>query len=355
MKWYNPLATVLIGASFAIGIWGKPLEVRDTSSSSLSLPSGALFETTISGKAITIEASLPTATSSISSQASSTQSLASEASSPGLASSTSSSTAAGSTASPSTQFPVCRDTDQAFCQPSNSSELYIGETYYVTWNPDFFAENSTITIILNYYNDTGKQAWSSPGINNNIGYTTVKIDSSWLQGSNANNLTFIALQYSGSSKAFDGPHVGITTRPVEHLPPNITKTNPKNLALWVGLPVVLGFILIVLVGITLGFRKHRKIGLGNIMSRTRHGYGSRKNRNQRVALGKKGAIRLQDREVIPPEQEFRDQPAVGGQWTGSHANARNHTRDTSFGSLVSNEDDRRNVFRDEIDRQRTGK
>lgn len=109
----------------------------------------------------------------------------------------------------------------------------------------------------------------------------------------------------------------------------------------IGLPVALAFVALVILGLFYGMRKHRTIGLGNIMSRKR-GYGSTKSRRQRLGLGKKGGIHL-DEVDVPPEQQYRDndmQPPRRDL----------HTRQESLGSLVGS-DDGRGAFRNEVRRQ----
>ncbi len=89
-------------------------------------------------------------------------------------------------------------------------------------------------------------------------------------------------------------------------------------------------------------RKHRRIGLGNVMGR-RNGYGTGKSRSQRLGLSKKkaGAIQLRDQELTA-EGVYRDAPASGGN---------RHERDDSdaLGSLAGTPtEERTNYFRDEM-------
>jgi hypothetical protein len=66
---------------------------------------------------------------------------------------------------------------------------------------------------------------------------------------------------------------------------------------------------IVLFGLCLGMRSHRKIGLKSIMGRGRGGYGNGKSRRERLGI-KKGAIRLEDREIIPESEVYRDDDEI---------------------------------------------
>jgi hypothetical protein len=132
---------------------------------------------------------------------------------------------------------------------------------------------------------------------------------------------------------------------LENEPPRHYAPPPKNklekTGLYIGLPLGLAFVVIVVVGLYIGMRKNRIIGVGNVMGRRGKGYGTGKSRRQRLGLGGKGAIRLEDRGA----PQYSDAPR--------------HTRGDSLGSLVSDDGSRpapgTNHFRDEIDRQRTGR
>lgn len=116
------------------------------------------------------------------------------------------------------------------------------------------------------------------------------------------SLSIAALQPgAGAMTPFTGPTV-LVTRPPTYLPPKATA--PTGPALYIGLPTVLGFVALVLIGTCLWNRHSRRIGLGNIMSRSRHGYGVGKSRRQRIRLPGRGrrerkeqAIRLMDQDV----------------------------------------------------------
>jgi hypothetical protein len=155
------------------------------------------------------------------------------------------------------------------------------------------------------------------------------------------NLTFRALNFTLSKPkenkvVFDGPTITLEHAPAEHYKPS-AKTKFNKEGLMIGLPVSLGFVVLVVIGLYVGMRKNRIIGLGNIMSHKR-GYAAGKSKRQRVGLGKKGAIRLEEREA---QAQY------------------NPTHRDSLGSLVSDDDTRpapgRNHFRDEVQRQQTGR
>jgi hypothetical protein len=133
---------------------------------------------------------------------------------------------------------------------------------------------------------------------------------------------------------------------LQHEPPRHYAPPPKNklekTGLYIGLPLGLALVVVVVVGLYVGMRKNRIIGVGSVMGRRGKGYGVGKSRRQRLGLGGKGAIALEDRNT----PQYRD-------------DARGRTRGDSLGSLVSDDDNRpapgTNHFRDEVERQRTGR
>ncbi|KAF2749007.1 hypothetical protein M011DRAFT_485085 [Sporormia fimetaria CBS 119925] len=214
---------------------------------------------------------------------------------------------------PASAFNHCEDPNaRPFCLPTNGTDLYVGNYYYATWNPDFFPHNSSIVVKVQYRNDSS--------------YTYFELD-------------FVALWIedgtTSKAKSAAGPMVTVKNAPPRYLPPSQTSKFHKE-GIMIGLPVSLGFVLLVVVGLFFGMRKQRKIGLGNIMGRQKRGYATRKSKRERLGLGKKGAIRLEEVELP------------------------NRPRNDSLGSLVSEDDEirpapRGNHFRDELQRQKTGR
>lgn len=83
----------------------------------------------------------------------------------------------------STSFPRCEDPEaKPFCLPINGSEVFVGATYYATWNPDFFPLNSTVVVKVQYENDSSQQVWTSPRVENSWGYVAVTMENEWRQG-----------------------------------------------------------------------------------------------------------------------------------------------------------------------------
>lgn len=117
-------------------------------------------------------------------------------------------------------------------------------------------------------------------------------------------------------KPFPGPRLLVTERPTYHKPPS---KPPSKAALYIGLPTVLGFVVLLLIGTCVWNRRSRRIGVGSVMGRGRGGYGVGKSRRQRMfGRGNKDrAIRLVDQDVDhaaaaadgPGADEFRGRAA----------------------------------------------
>lgn len=295
--------------------------------------------TSVNGVASTINAAPPSLT------ATTTSALGNSKTTPTSGTDVPTSTGGGS-------YLVCHNIDgdfAPFCKPDNGSEVYVGQTYYVTWDTTFLSDkNSSVIIQGDYVNSTqgGEQAFHSDFTPNNVGSYAWTIEQEWLQGQSSNNIT---LFYFPINPAFDepirvtGPTLMVTTKKQDVFHQEPAKA-PKGQSLYIALPTVFGFILLCVVGGFFWNRKHRKIGLGNVMGRNR-GYGTRKSKAQRIGLGKNNvaAIQLQDHEL-----------GSGGVSEDATAGAKGHVRQASeaLGSLAGTPtEERRNYFREEMKRQ----
>ncbi|KAB2573126.1 uncharacterized protein LTHEOB_6138 [Lasiodiplodia theobromae] len=256
---------------------------------------------------------------------------------------------ASSSLAPSGDFPICDfSIAKPFCLPTNNSEVYVGERYYVTWNPHYFKPNSTVNILLNWFNDTNRNVWASGPMQSKFGVTAIDMKQEWLQGYTAYNLTFFAQHLDAAAGTtaivYDGPTVELQAKPSRHLEPQEAPKSAREMGLKVGVPVCLGFAVLVVVGLAFGMRKHRRIGLGNVMGRKR-GYGSRKARWQRLGRGKasKKDDLLQEHELLR-SGEYQDDPLA----------QRKLSSDSSLDTAVERPSDDRNAFREEMERQKTG-
>ena len=214
---------------------------------------------------------------------------------------------------------------------------------------------------MDYINATGAEpqsAWSSKSIPKDWGYDIMTMDPAWLQGQSSNNLslTLVAFDPTANQAAtkIPGPIIGLINQPAQHYPPP-PHAELNKLGLEVGIPVGIGAFLFIICGLWFGMRKTRRIELGNIMSR-RKGYGVGKSRRQR--LGKQADIQLRESALRPASPEFRDDPLQGA---AAPQRSAGHAREESLGSLVSSvagdsfSRPQGNVFREELERQRTGR
>lgn len=121
---------------------------------------------------------------------------------------------------------------------------------------------------------------------------------------------------------------------------------PAGQTLTIALPVVLGSIVLILVGVCLWNRKTRRIGLGNIMSRGRHGYSGRAER--RLFGRKDNGIQLDTRDM-PPPGEYRDAPERNRRDSDALGSLAGSPVDPSFAQQGTTGGG--NAFRDEMRRQ----
>lgn len=258
----------------------------------------------------------------------------------------------------------------------------------MTWDSSVI--NSTkVNVIGTYINATtgeaGDEAFRSDDIRKSWGYYAFTPSSGMLKkgtGKAVNiSITMNALASDDETvtKTYSGPTVLVTKTPTYH---QKQATLPNGAALYIGLPVIFGFCLIMICGVCMWNRKSRKIGLGNIMSRGRHGYGIAKSRARRMTMRgskKQKAMNLRMMDQVPEEDMYRDEPRVvdqkhyrtqepqqqqfdfgldqGHDWR-SHGQAR---RDSdALGSLAGTPTSEQfprqqqggNAFRDELERQR---
>lgn len=139
------------------------------------------------------------------------------------------------------------------------------------------------------------------------------MEKDWLQGKSGNNLTLYLVMDDPTSGdpavPQKGPTISLAPKPTDHYkPPPHTKATTLGLA--VGLPVGLGVVFIILIGLCVGMRKRRQIGLGSVMGRNKKGYGSGKSRGERLGRSRRenDAIRLGELEEDP--DRYTDDPNV---------------------------------------------
>ncbi|KAF5858165.1 hypothetical protein ETB97_004718 [Aspergillus alliaceus] len=189
----------------------------------------------------------------------------------------------------SNDFPVCTDLDgpfAPFCLPQNGAEVVVDATYYVTWNADFYPLNASITIEMRYSNSTaGDSAFTSGRTDNSYGYLPLYMRREWLQRKAQNDLTLYLIELDPASgmraSVRKGPMITLHPRPAEHYRPSPPMAFNK-MALFIGLPVSLGVVFIVVAGLFFGMRDSRRIGLESVTGSRGTGYGIGKSKNQRL-------------------------------------------------------------------------
>jgi hypothetical protein len=192
------------------------------------------------------------------------------------------------------------------------------------------------------------------------------MEDSWRMGTRNATLEFVLTSYAPNSantaQSVDGPTIYLA-KASSHYPPPPQNKLPDKVSLMIGLPIGLGALLFVLVGLYFGMRKTRKIDTSAIMERMgrNRGYAGRKSKRQRMGL-KKGAIRLEERELSDPARDYRDaddiRPAPARDDFSRPPVIPRRGTDESLGSLVSDRGHRGNggnAFRNEMDKQRTGR
>ena len=217
----------------------------------------------------------------------------------------------------------------------------------MTWDASQFSGNKSINIELDYVNVTGSKGNHVTSLDNIVaalGYVTFEASHDWLQGKSRNNISLSLIAYDTVAGSNDpspefitGPIISITTPPVEHFP-GIKSSPPNRLGLEIGIPVGIGFFVLMLFLFWFGVKNHTKLDLKGLRDRRRKGYGVGKSRRQR--MGKKGPIRMDDSESTPGGEVFRDDPE-----NGLELQQRHQTREESLGSLVDSP--ARHGFRDE--------
>ncbi|KAI0450552.1 hypothetical protein F5B21DRAFT_490468 [Xylaria acuta] len=268
-------------------------------------------------------------------------------------------------------FAVCDNMDGEFapwCKPDGETPLYIGTTYYFTWDPDYFTgRNSTVQIVGNHINSTtGEVRTESPAfmsgfISTGFGYVSIKMTDDILlhQGSQNISLSLVAV-VEGKRQEKPGPRIHVTTRPG---PVADAKGKlPKDASLAIALPTVFGFIIVVVAGTCLWNRHHRRIQLPGVMGRN---YDVGKSGRSRFRLGKRSKAAKAGERIQLMEREIQ---AEGGEVYHDLPDPANRPRrDSDLGSLAGTPtEDRRmelgrpgaadspatgNAFRDELRRQ----
>ncbi|TWU70770.1 hypothetical protein ED733_000762 [Metarhizium rileyi] len=247
------------------------------------------------------------------------------------------------------------------CRPSYNSTIYTGNTYYITWDPDYYNKsaatlNSTyfISVRLDYLNTTSNEFMLLETVDRSVpakwGYFPLAVEGKHLKNQHkTNNITITLMGHDvKNSIAYNNkstPLPVVVSNPP--LDPTAPSNPPKGRTLTIALPVTFGVIALLLLGGCLWNRKTRTIQLGNIMSRSR-GYTGRKTRSHLLGRRRKDEpIHIQ--LDADPTFDYRDVPEAPGR--------DGHALDSLSGSPVRGTFEEpgstggRNTFRDEVRRQ----
>ncbi|KAI1749808.1 hypothetical protein F4782DRAFT_533067 [Xylaria castorea] len=277
-------------------------------------------------------------------------------------------------------FAVCENMNGEFapwCKPDGGTPLYIGTTYYFTWDPDYFTSrnltgrNSTVQIVGNHINQTTgdirteSPAFMSSFIPAGFGYASIKMTDDILLHQGSQNISLSLIVVVGSQRQeTKGPQINVTTRPG---PVADAKGKlPKDASLAIALPTVFGFIIICVAGTYIYNRHHRSIQLPSVMGRN---YDVGKSGRSRFRFGKRSKaakaskaserIQLMEREVQAEGGEVyrdlpnpADRPRRDSDALGSLAGTPTEDRRMELGRPgVADSPTTGNAFRDEIRRQ----
>ncbi|KZZ93806.1 hypothetical protein AAL_05522 [Moelleriella libera RCEF 2490] len=211
-----------------------------------------------------------------------------------------------------------------FCRPTFNSSIYVGTTYYVTWDPDHFNNSASstterfVSLRINFFNETSPSEKVEPVVFDKTypsgwGYIPLKVEGSYLRGRRSQNVTLQLISRLSQNSSAVTNHtvelpVVLTNAPFRKDPPTPV---PQGQTLYIALPTVFGAMILLTVGLCLWNCKTRRIALGNIMSRSRHGYTGRRHRAKNLFGGRRKdlGIQLKATPVSPPrsDHQYRDE------------------------------------------------
>ncbi|KAL6863090.1 hypothetical protein ACO1O0_003334 [Amphichorda felina] len=273
--------------------------------------------------------------------------------------------------------------NRPLCNPEPSSTLYKDSVYYITWDPDFFNKTETrgngtveVAVRLDYLNRTKTddddednggvvvekfvKLHETDRVPAEWGFLPLKINKKFIKGSSPHNITLTLMVADKGSSAINETSDAIPLFLEKRKVPEHESSHIEHEDLIIALPITVGVVLFLLIGIFLWNRKTRRIQIGNVMSRARHrvrrgrGYTGRKARKLFNRDAEAGAIRLGDRSQSPPLYEYSDHVV--------HDPPQRPRRDSDLGSLAGSPvtptfqhqdtvGSSGNTFRDELRRQ----
>ncbi|KAF4975243.1 hypothetical protein FZEAL_7950 [Fusarium zealandicum] len=256
-------------------------------------------------------------------------------------------------------FSRCHNKDGAnapFCTPAENSTLTQKVTYYVTWDPDYFnkTHDNTTTMVrtrLDLYNTTSEEYQNSDVEFDEVpaafGFFPFEVKGDYLKFGGDYNISITLYSNVNNSAEKTKASTIYLNLEKEHDDHSHAPNVPNGHTLSIALPTVFGAIILLLVGGCIWNRKTRRIGLGNISSRNRHGYTGRAQR--RMFGGRKdNGIQLDTRDMAPPS-EYRDAPERPRRDSDGLGSLAGSPVDPSFAQQGTTGG--RNAFRDEVRRQ----
>lgn len=241
-----------------------------------------------------------------------------------------------------------------FCKPWDGQEVYPNIQYQVTWDPSLFEDDANNTVQVYNVDASGLNSPTTADIlaslnaTNYQGSVFLNMSSVWLSGQSTANLTLslIVDQQGSDPKVFGGPTFTLLSTSDSDSTDSEPSSGPsksKELGEKVGLPIGLVFLIVAAIAAALFvcFRKRRG-----------KGHGTGKSFGQRVGSGTGRGHRR--------DASFHDEPTTGVELKDRNKGLTGESPEDNWdwGSPVgspSSVGGAGNAFRDEIQRQRSGR
>ncbi|KAL6717645.1 hypothetical protein ACLMJK_005560 [Lecanora helva] len=313
----------------------------------------------------------PVPTESAATSVSNSTSTSNTTSTAGAAATSSLSSSLNSTTDPHGCHIDLEDTDNPFCKPPPGQKIEVDKLFEgisapinpiptpliipitVQWDPNLFSSstNNTIKLVFlktNSPHETDENSTiNSTTASNSLGSTYLSMSSSSLNGSAVANLSLI-LENTEKDERYRGPTL-LFEKPISTSP----SSHSKKLGEEVGIPIGLVFLIaaVALVAAFLCIRKRRHSSGG-------YGAGGKGARSQRMAAASSAPNRGSRGHRRDPS--FHDEPTKGGMELQNRNSGLTGEDNWDWGSPVSSPTSAgggrgSNAFRDEIQRQRSGK
>ena len=225
----------------------------------------------------------------------------------------------------------------------------------MSWDPSLFDDGASNTVLVYHTEATGLNSPATADVlaslnaTNFQGSVFLNMSSAWLNGQPTANLTLILrVSLDDDAPVFAGPTftlLSTSSSDSTHSEPSAAPSSSKKLGEKVGLPVGLLYLIVAAVAVALFvcFRRRRA-----------KGYGTAKSLSQRVGSGASRGHRR--------DPSFHDEPTTGGvelrdrtKGPAGESAEDNWDWGSSVGSPTNTGGGASNAFRDEIQRQRSGR